>query len=514
MSTTEATVEDAVEETVKSSSVWHQRASEASYQVRNFINGKYQDCVGSKTIEKYAGRNGELLYSFANGDGSEVEQAVASARETFKSGIWRKKSSAERAAVLNKLADLVDQHRDTFALYESMDVGKPINNAIGEDLSRAAGGLRTAASNIDKLLGSCGTDQGTLVYQTRKPVGVVAGILGWNFPLTMAVGKVGPALVTGNSLVLKPSEFTSLSTCFLAELAIEAGVPPGVFNVVHGDGINVGDRLARHMDVDLLTFVGSSATGKLLMKAAGESNMKRLILECGGKSPFIVFDDCEEYLDLVAAIAVSKAFPNQGALCVTGSRLLVQDSIREKLMPKILEHARAIVPRDPLDEECAFGSIMNEAHMNKILGYIDSAKADGAELILGGNQVNKESGGFYIEPTIFDNVDPNSKIAQEEIFGPVLSVIGFKDEAEALEIANNSTFGLSGYAATKDVGRVQRIGEELSVGSIVMVGSASPTWASNISFSVEAHKQSGMGNELGIDGMQEYTVATTVMCFT
>ena len=493
---------------------WHKRAVDASYSVRNFIDGKYQDCVGSKTIEKFAGRNGELLYSFANGDGSEVEQAVASAQATFKSGIWRKKSSAERAAVLNNLADLVDKHRDTFALYESMDVGKPITEALGDDLSRAAGGLRGAASSIDKLLGTCGTDQGTLVYQTRKPVGVVAGILGWNFPLSLAVGKVGPALVTGNSLVLKPSEFTSLSTCFLAELAIEAGVPAGVFNVVHGDGVNVGDRLARHMDVDLLTFVGSSGTGKLLMKAAGESNMKRLILECGGKSPFIVFDDCEEYLDLVAAVAVSRAFPNQGALCVTGSRLLVQDSIREKLMPKILEHAKAIIPSDPLDEDCAFGSIMNEAHMNKILGYIESGKAEGAKLILGGNQVLKESGGFYIEPTIFDQVDPNSKIAQEEIFGPVLSVIGFKDEAEALEIANNTTFGLSGYAATKDVGRVQRLGEELSVGSIVMVGSGSPTWASNISFSVEAHKQSGMGRELGIDGMAEYTVATTVMCFT
>ncbi|MDG1818939.1 MAG: aldehyde dehydrogenase family protein [Porticoccaceae bacterium] len=493
---------------------WHKRAAQASFTVRNFIDGQYQDCVGSKTIEKVAGRDGKLLYSFANGDGSEAEQAVASAKATFKSGVWRKKSSAERAAVLNKLADLVDKHKDTFALYESMDVGKPINNALGEDLARSVRGLRGAASNIDKLLGTCGTDQGTLVYQTRKPVGVVAGILGWNFPLTLAVGKVGPALITGNSLVLKPSEFTSLSTSFLAELAIEAGLPAGVFNVVHGDGINVGDRLARHMDVDLLTFVGSTGTGKLLMKAAGESNMKRLILECGGKSPFMVFDDCEEYLDLVAAVAVARAFPNQGALCVTGSRLLVQDSIREKLMPKILEHASAIIPKDPLDEDCGFGSIVNEAHMNKILGYIESGKAEGAKLILGGNQVLKETGGFYIEPTIFDQVDPKSKIAQEEIFGPVLSVIGFKDEAEALEIANNTCFGLSGYAATKDVGRVQRIGEELSAGSIIMIGSESPSWSINVSLSVEAHKQSGVGYEAGLPGLAAYTVSTTVMCFT
>ena len=197
--------------------------------MRNFIDGKYQDCVGSKTIDKFAGRNGELLYSFANGDGSEVEQAVASASATFKSGIWRKKSSGERGAILNKLADLVEENKETFALYESMDVGKPITNALYADVARAAGGLRGAAGNIDKLLGNCGTDQGSLVYQTRKPVGVVAGILGWNFPLSLAAGKVGPALVTGNSLVLKPSEFTSLSTCLLAELAVEAGVPAGVY---------------------------------------------------------------------------------------------------------------------------------------------------------------------------------------------------------------------------------------------------------------------------------------------
>ena len=493
---------------------WHERAEKTEFTVRNFIDGKYQDCVGDKTIEKFAGRNGELLYSFANGDGSEVEQAVASASATFKSGVWRKQSSAARAAVLNKLADLVEEHKDTFALYESMDVGKPINNAITDDLARAPGSLRTAANSIDKLLGSCGTDQGTLIYQTRKPVGVVAGILGWNYPLALAIGKVGPALVTGNSLVLKPSEFTSLSTCFLAELAIEAGVPAGVFNVVHGDGLNVGDRLARHMDVDLLTFVGSSATGKMLMKASGESNMKRLILECGGKSPFIVFDDCEEYLDLVAAVAVMKAFPNQGALCVTGSRLLVQDSIREKLMPKILEQAKAIIPKDPLEADCAFGSIMNEAHMNKVLGYIETGKAEGAKLILGGNQVLKESGGFYIEPTIFDEVDPNSTIAQEEIFGPVLSVIGFKDEEEALEIANNSTFGLAGYVATPNVGRVQRVGEELAAGFIMMIGSPSPSWGSNVSVSLEGHKQSGRGYEGGLAGLAEYTTASTVMCFT
>ena len=492
---------------------WQDRAAKATFTVRNFIDGKYQDCVGSKTIEKYAGRNGELLYSFANGDGSEVEQAVASARATFKSGIWRKKSSGERGAILNKLADLVDEHKETFALYESMDVGKPITNALYDDVARAAGALRGAAANIDKLLGNCGTDQGSLVYQTRKPIGVVAGILGWNFPVSLAVGKVGPALVTGNSLVLKPSEFTSLSTCLLAELAVEAGVPAGVFNVVHGDGANVGDGLARHMDVGLLTFVGSSATGKLLMKSAGESNMKRLILECGGKSPYIVFDDTEEYLDYLAEDIVATAFPNQGALCVAGTRLLVQDGIREKLMPKILEHVAKIVPQDPLDNDCTFGALMNEAHMNKVLGYIETGKADGANLIYGGEQVLQETGGFYVKPAIFDQVGAGDRIAQEEIFGPVLSVIGFKDEAEALEIANGTCFGLAAYVATQNVGRVQRMGEELAAGIIQMVATGTPS-GGNVAITIEAHKQSGFGFEAGVAGLAAYTAVSTVMCFT
>ena len=492
---------------------WHERAAAAKFKVRNFIDGKYQDCVGSKKIEKYAGRNGELLYSFGNGDGSEVAQAVAGARATFKSGIWRKKSSGERGAILKALADLVDENKETFALYESMDVGKPINNAMYDDLARASHSLRDAANNIDKLLGTCGTDQGSLVYQSRKPVGVVAGILGWNFPLSLAASKVGPALVTGNSLVLKPSEFTSLSTCLLAELAVKAGVPAGVFNVVHGDGVNVGDALARHMDVDLLTFVGSSATGRLLMKAAGESNMKRLILECGGKSPYIIFDDAEEYLDYLAQDIVATAFPNQGALCVAGTRLLVQDSIREKLMPKILEHAAKIVPQDPLNAECTFGALMNEAHMNKVLGYIKTGKADGAKLIYGGEQVLQETGGFYVKPAIFDQVDAQHRIAQEEIFGPVLSIIGFKDEAEAVEIANGTCFGLAAYVATQNVGRVQRMGDELAAGLIYMVATGTPS-GGNVSITIEAHKQSGFGFEAGIAGLAAYTAVSTVMCFT
>ncbi len=487
---------------------WHERAEQGNFKVRNFIDGQYRECVGSETINKYAPNTGKLLYSFAAGDGSEVEQAVACAKRSYEEGVWAKQSIEERCAVISKLADLVEAQQETFALYESLDVGKPITNAIHDDLATTVGDLRACVTSIDKLVGECGTDAGSLVYQARSPIGVVAGIAGWNYPLTLAAGKIGPALITGNSIVLKPSEFTSLSAALLAELATEAGVPAGVVNVVHG-GPAIGDAIARHMDIDMLSFVGSSATGKLLMKAAGESNMKRLNLECGGKSPFVVFDDCEDYLDMVAAVVVQQAFPNQGALCVAGTRLLVQDSIREKLMPKILEHTAAIEVKDPLDTSSTFGAMMNEAHMNKVLGYIESGKDEGAELIYGGHRVLQESGGFYIEPTIFDGVKPSARIAQEEIFGPVLSVMGFKDEAEALALANSTCFGLGAYVATQHLGRAQRMGQGIKSGSIQVFGSANPT-GGGVSVSFEGQKQSGFGRAGGVAGLAAYTNASTV----
>jgi acyl-CoA reductase-like NAD-dependent aldehyde dehydrogenase len=436
---------------------------------------------------------------------------VACAKRAYKEGVWSHLSIGERQAVISKLADLVEEKSETFALYESLDVGKPIMNALHDDVARTVGGLRACVNDIDKLLGSCGNDAGSLVYQSRSPIGVVAGIAGWNYPLTLAAGKIGPALITGNSIILKPSEFTSLSAGLLAELATEAGVPAGVVNVVHG-GPSVGDAIARHHDIEMLSFVGSSATGKLLMKAAGESNMKRLNLECGGKSPFIVYDDCEEYLDVVAAMVVQNAFPNQGALCVAGTRLLVQNSIREKLMPKIHEHTKAIQPKDPLDPSCAFGAMMNEAHMHKVLGYIESGKADGAELIIGGNQILQETGGFYIEPTIFDSVKPGDRISQQEIFGPVLSVLGFEDEAEAVELANGTCFGLGAYVATQNLGRAQRMGRDIKSGLIQIFGSATPS-GGGVSVSVEGQKQSGFGFAGGIAGLAAYTNASTVFMF-
>ena len=490
---------------------WCQRAKDISLEVFDFIDGKAKACVGEE-IKKLSPRNGKLLYQFGVGSRHTVDRAVSAARKAFDDQRWAGLPSLQRKAVLLKLADLVENNCETLALYECLDVGKPITNALHDDVTRAAASLRGSAEKLDRVLSPSGSDDGVFTYQQRKPVGVVGGIVGWNYPLSLAASKVGPALAMGNSLVLKPSEFTALSTWRFAELAMIAGVPEGVFNVVNGAGQTVGDALARHPDVDLLTFVGSSATGRQIQISAGESNMKRLILECGGKSPYLVFEDCPDDLDALAADIVATAFPNQGALCVAGTRLLIQDSIKDKLLPKILEQTQQLMPTDPLKPEATFGAIINQQHMKKILTYIKAGCEGGADLLCGGRQVNQDSGGYFVEPTIFDHVSPKSKLAQEEIFGPVLSVLSFSSEEEAIQLANNTCFGLAAYAATENLSRAHRLAKSIHAGSLGIV--ATNSFGSGlVDLGMEGHGHSGYGFEGGIDGMKAYTVSTSVSTF-
>ena len=490
---------------------WHERAKATQFSVRNLINGEFSEPQGEK-ISKFAPHDGTLLYEFGAGTAAEVDLAVAAAREAFDDGRWCKKSVGERQSILNKLADLVQENKEQFGLFECLDVGKPIMNALNEDVRNAASQLRTAASGLNNLLLPSGVSGNDVAYQYRKPMGVVAGVIGWNYPLVLAAGKVGPALAMGNSIVLKPSEFTSLSAIRLAELALEAGVPPGVINIVHGSGATVGAALSGHMDVDMFSFTGSSATGKAIMAAAGNSNMKRVHLECGGKSANIIFDDCAEDLDKVVASSVYWSFPNQGALCITGSRLLIQESIKDQFMEKMLEQTAKIKPHDPLDTACEFGAMMNEAHMNKVLGYIESGKEEGATLLCGGNQVNKDSGGFFVEPTIFDNVTMKNKIAREEIFGPVLSVFSFKDEEEAIAIANDTRFALAAHVSTTNLGRANRVGQQLNAGVVLVSGSANGM-GGFVNLGTEPQKESGMGFAGGRAGLEAYSVATSIHLF-
>lgn len=498
---------------------WQQRAKAADFSINNFINGKVEPITKTaKTIDKYSPRDGALLYSFPEGSARDVDAAVANAREAFADGRWSKQPLYQRAEALNRLAALVEINAERLALYEALDVGKPISKALKGDIAGVAGHLRGAAANASLVMAPSGADQGHFAYMRRKPVGVVAGIAGWNFPLSLAAGKVAPALVMGNTIVLKPSEFTSLSTQYLAVLAIEAGIPPGVFNVVHGAGYTVGDALTKHPDVDLVSFVGSSATGKRIMMSAGASNMKRLILECGGKSPFIIFDDCPADLEAIATTVVGYAFPNQGALCVAGTRLLIQDSLRDQLLPLIVEKASGIRAADPLDPDTAYGALVNEAHMNKVLAYIDSGIKEDAKLLLGGRRVYPQDNaelrkGFYIEPTIFDRVKPTTKIAQEEIFGPVLSVLTFSDEEEAIRLANDSIFGLAAYAATTDLGRAQRLGEAINAGSLQVFGTMDSV-GGFVNVPSDKQRQSGFGYFGGVEGLAAYTTSTTVRLLT
>ena len=497
---------------------WHERAEQADLSVLNVVNGDTVTPQGAEEIEKYSPRDGRLLYRFAEGNAEEVDKAVAAGRAAFNDGRWSRLPIAKRAAILVRFAELIEANGETLGLYDCLDVGKPISKAVTDDIARAAQRLRGAAALVPALEAPSATDLGHMCYQRCKPLGCVGAIVGWNYPLAMAAGRAAPVLLMGNSLVLKPSEFSALSTWHLATLALEAGVPPGVFNVVNGAGHTVGAALSSHPDVDMLSFVGSGATGRQIMSAAGASNMKRVQLECGGKSPYIVFDDCPEDLDFIAQDIVDTAFPNQGALCVAGSRLLIQKGIREKLMPLVIEKSKAIRAGDPLDSKTPFGALVNEGHMNKVLAYIESGTKEGAELLCGGERVCPDGNaalknGYYIEPTIFDGVSPTAKIAQEEIFGPVLSVLTFEDEAEAISLANNTQYGLAAYAATTNLGRAQRLGEYLDTGTLVTVGGTQLSGGAP-GLSSDKHKQSGFGFSGGVNGLKAFSVTTTVRLYT
>ena len=488
---------------------WHDRLKNTPLSVRNLINGAFSAPQGDKLIEKYAPHDGSLLYSFGEGRAAEVDLAVASARESFEDGRWRNKLVGERQAVLNKLADLIAENREQLGLYEALDVGKTITAGLYDDVERTIGQLRGAAAGLDNLLMPSGVRGNDMGYQYRKPIGVVGAIVGWNFPLTLAASKLAPALAMGNSLVIKPSEFTSLSAIRLAELALEAGVPPGVVNVVHGLGTTVGAALAGHNDVDMITFTGSSATGKQIMIAAGQSNMKRVHLECGGKSPYLVFDDCPEDLDWMAQEIVGAAFPNQGALCISSTRLLVQEGIKDRLMEKVLAETAKITPQDPLLADTTFGAIMNEAHMNKVLAYVERGKREGAEHLYGGERVHQETGGFYLTPAVFDQVKANDAIAQEETFGPLLSIFTFKTEEEAVALANNTTFGLASYIATTNLARGHRVSQGLNTGMVIVTGNSADA-SDFVNLGNDPQRQSGMGFEGGRGGLEAYSVVSAI----
>ena len=480
---------------------WEARAAALSVEGRAFIDGRHVHAASGRTFDCRSPIDGRVLAKVADCDAEDIDRAVAAARGAFERGDWSHATPVHRKKTLIRFAQLIESHAEELALLETLDMGKPIADALGIDVPATVRCVSWTGEAIDKVydeIAPTGPDELGMV--TREPLGVVGAIVPWNFPMLMASWKFAPALAMGNSVVLKPSEKSPLSALRLATLAMEAGIPPGVFNVVPGDGKRAGEPLALHMDVDGIVFTGSTAVGKWLLQCAGRSNMKRAYMECGGKSPNIVFADAPD-LAAAAQAAATGIFFNQGEVCTAASRLLVARSVKDEFVERVVDAGRTMQPDHPLEPGASMGALVDEGQMRRVLGYIARGRDEGAKLALGGSQVLRETGGYYVEPTVFDDVGQGMAIAREEIFGPVLSVLSFEDEEQAVRLANDSAYGLAAGLWTRDITRAHRVARRLRAGSVWV-----NYWdGGDMTAPFGGFKQSGNGRDKSLHAFDKYT---------
>lgn len=480
---------------------WADKADTLAVEHRLFIDGQYRNAQGGESFTRINPATGQRLAEVSRAQVADVDAAVAVARSSFESGVWSEAGPSRRKAVLLRLAELMDEHREELALLETLDTGKPIRHSLRDDIPGAARAIRWYAEAVDKVYGEIApTDPGALALISREPIGVVAAIVPWNFPLLLACWKLGPALAAGNSVILKPSEKSPLTAIRLAALAREAGLPDGVLNVLPGLGHEAGKALALHQDVDCLTFTGSTGVGRLLMEYAGQSNMKRIWLEAGGKSANLVFADCPSLVKAAKASAAG-IFYNQGQVCIAGTRLLVEESIKDAFMVELKKAAEAFKPMDPLDPESIMGTLIDADHHASVCRYITEGLEAGAVLSLDGRSQN----GNFMGPTVLEQVNPHMAVAQEEIFGPVLAVTTFTDEEEALSLANDSKYGLGAGVWTSDLRRAHRLARKLKAGSVFINNYND----GDMTVPFGGVKQSGNGRDKSLHALEKFTELKT-----
>lgn len=485
---------------------WQAKATAVNPRNNLLVEGEWTEAESGDRFPAINPSNGSEITTVAAGDAADIDRAVASGRRAFEDGRWAHLSPRDRGQTLIRLAELIDAHGEELQLLETLDVGKPVRYSRRVDVQQAIATYSWYGEAADKLYDEIApTSHNALGLITREPIGVVGAVTPWNFPLMINAWKLAPALVAGNSVVLKPAEQGTLSALRLAELALEAGIPPGVLNVVPGMGETAGRALGLHNGVDGVTFTGSTEVGKMFLRYAGESNMKRVSAETGGKTPNIIFADAPDLDFAVGAVGFS-IFWNTGEMCIAGSRLMVERPIYDEVVNRVAELSGSWMPGDPLDPATKAGPIVDAAQLDRVTGYIERGRDEGARLVSGGNRAFTDSGGFFVEPTVFADVRNDMSIAQDEIFGPVLSIIPFDDQDDALRIANDTRYGLSAAVWTSNLGRAHTMARSLQAGTV---------WINNFDTSditapFGGYKESGFGGkDKSLHALGKYTNTKT-----